>query len=57
MNPQPYDPTLWWNLTPLFTFAIWGASMGIYRDIKRIKHKRILKKYMEKQNENKNRKM
>jgi len=54
MITKPYDPSLWLGFIPLFAFAIWGASMGIYRDIKRIKHNRILKKYNEKQNAKRN---
>ena len=51
MITQPYDPTLWFGFTPLFAFAIWGASRGLARDIKRIKHNKILKKWEEKHNE------
>ena len=56
MIQTTYNPTLWFAYTPLFALAIWGASMGIYRDIKRIKHNKILKKYEEgkKHYENKN---
>jgi len=45
MIQTTYNPTLWFGFTPLFAFAIWGASRGIWRDIKRYKHNQILKKW------------